>query len=211
MSQTQERFATLWLRCGGLHAQEVYADLVRYYAEPTRHYHTMRHIRRCLRDLDQVRAAVPDPDAVELALWCHDVIYVPGAPDNEQRSADWFRQWADGRIAGDERICDMILATKHAQIPVGTNACFAADIDLAMLGGQRARFRDDGARLRAERPDLDDRTYELHERAVLENLLMRERIYHTDVFHTRCEVRARSNLSWRLGLPIGGGGESGPF
>lgn len=201
MSGTQERFATLWLRCGGQRAQTVYADLIRYYAEPARHYHTMRHIRRCLRDLDGVRGAVPHPDAVELALWCHDVIYVPGAPDNEQRSADWFRRWADERIERGEHICDLILATKHAQPPVDADACFAADIDLAMLGGGRARFRDDGVRLRAERPDLDDRTYELHERAILENLLTRERIYHTDVFHTRCEVRARSNLSWRLGLP----------
>lgn len=199
MSQTQDRFATLWQRCGGLHADDVYADLVRYYAEPTRHYHTMRHIRRCLRDLDRARCAVPHPDAVELALWCHDVIYVPGAPDNEQRSADWFLRWANERIAGHDHICDLILATKHAQPPIETDACFAADIDLAMLGGQRARFRDDGMLLRAERPDLDDRAYELHERAMLEKLLMRERIYHTDVFHTRCEMRARRNLSWRLG------------
>lgn len=204
MSQTQERFATLWLRCGGQHAQGVYADLIRYYAEPTRHYHTMRHIRRCLRDLDRVRCAVPDPDAVELALWCHDVIYLPGASDNEQRSADWFRRRANKRIARGEHICDLILATRHAQPPIDMDACFAADIDLARLGGQRARFRDDGARLRAERPDLDDRAYEMHERAMLENLLMRERIYHTDVFHTRCEVRARSNLLWRLGLSMGG-------
>lgn len=205
MSQTRERFVALWLRCGGLRAQDVYADLVRHYAEPARHYHTMRHIRRCLRELDGVRDAVPHPDAVELALWCHDVVYVPGAPDNEQRSADWFRRWANARIASAQQICEVILATKHAQAPVEMDACFGADIDLAMLGGERARFRDDGARLRAERPDLDDEAYARQERTLLESLLKRERIYHTDVFHTRCEARARSNLSWRLGLSIPGG------
>jgi len=174
VSQTQARFMALWSRSGGLDNEAVYDDLARLYAEPTRHYHTLRHIRRCLRDLDWARNAIPHPDAVELALWCHDVIYVPGAPDNEQRSVEWFRRWADGRIASGDRICDMILATK--------------------------RFREDGARLRAERPDLDDRAYDSQERMILGSLLARPRIYLTDYFHARCEVRARGNLSWRLGL-----------
>ena len=200
VSQTQARFMALWSRSGGLDNEAVYDDLARLYAEPTRHYHTLRHIRRCLRDLDWARNAIPHPDAVELALWCHDVIYVPGAPDNEQRSVEWFRRWADGRIASGDRICDMILATKHTNVPTVPDECFMVDIDLAVLGGARKRFREDGARLRAERPDLDDRAYDSQERMILGSLLARPRIYLTDYFHARCEVRARGNLSWRLGL-----------
>lgn len=198
MSQTQARFADVWTRNGGADADAAYADLARHYAEPARRYHTLRHIRRCLRDLDAVRDAVPDPDAVELALWCHDVIYRPGARDNEQRSADWFRRWADGRVASGDPICEMILATKHSGVPAGLDARFAADIDLAVLGSPRSRFREDGTRLRAERPDLDDRAYDLLERGLLARLLARPRIYHTDFFHARCEARARLNLAWRL-------------
>jgi len=56
--------------------------------------------------------------------------------------------------------------------------------------------------LRAERPDLDDRAYDRLERAILRGLLERPRIYLTDFFYTRCEARARGNLSWRLGLPV---------
>jgi len=201
MSQTQLRFTALWLRSGGLCAEAVYADLAQRYGEPTRHYHTLRHIRRCLRDFDWARGAVPHPDVVELALWCHDVIYVPGAQDNEARSVDWFRRWADDRIAAGEHICEMILATGHIRVPPELDDRFAADIDLAVLGSRRSRFREDGARLRAERPDLDDRAYDMHERTILGRLLARPRIYETDLFHSRCEARARSNLMWRLGLP----------
>lgn len=204
MSQTRERFTALWSRCGGCCAEDVYADLARNYGEPMRRYHTLRHIRRCLRDLDLVRSVVPHPDDVELALWCHDVIYVPGALDNEQRSADWFRRWANEAIAASERVCGSILATKHAQVPDDTDERFAADIDLAMLGAPRGRFCEDGARLRAERPDLDDRAYDRHERTMLEKLLARPRIYHTEIFHARCEARARDNLAWRLALPVAG-------
>jgi predicted metal-dependent HD superfamily phosphohydrolase len=201
MNQTQARFLALWTRCGGSLGDAVYADLAQHYGESTRHYHTLRHIRRCLRDLDRARSAVPHPDAVELALWCHDVIYMPGARDNEQRSADWFMRWADGAIASGEQICGMILATAHTGVATDPDDRFTADIDLAVLGGTRLRFRKDGARLRAERPDLDDRTYDTLERAMLGALLARPRIYHTDLFHARCEARARSNLMWRLGCP----------
>jgi predicted metal-dependent HD superfamily phosphohydrolase len=202
MNRLQTRFVALWSRSGGAHAEDVYIDLAQCYAEPKRHYHTMRHVRRCLRHFDRARSSIPDPDAVELALWCHDVIYVPGARDNERRSADWFRQRAEGRIAECERICAMILATTHKGVPAGLNACFVVDIDLAVLGAPRSRFREDGGLLRAERPDLDDDAYDRHERGILGALLARPRIYQTDFFYARCEARARSNLTWRLGLPI---------
>ncbi|PCE30834.1 HD domain-containing protein [Burkholderia ubonensis] len=203
MSQTQARFVALWTRSGGLDAEAVYADLARRYGEAARHYHTLRHIRRCLRDLDRARGVVPHPDSVELALWCHDVIYRPGAGDNEARSADWFRQWAAGRIAAGERIRDMILATQHRVVPADPDVRFVVDIDLAVLGATRSRFREDGLRLRAERTDLDDHAYDRHVRTILGELLARPRLYHTDLFHARCEARARRNLAWRLGwLPL---------
>ena len=201
MDTTQTRFVALWSRCGGVDAEAVYDRLLRHFAEPARHYHTLLHIRRCLCDLDWARFAIPDPDAVELALWCHDVIYVPGAPDNEQRSADWFRHCAQGRLSASERVADMILATTHKFIPTDPDARFTADIDLADLGSDRSCFVRDDAHLRAERPDLDDATYDRLVRAFLNALLAREHIYHTGVFRARCENRARSNLAWRLAQP----------
>ncbi|MEM5344290.1 HD domain-containing protein [Paraburkholderia azotifigens] len=200
MDRMQTRFVALWSRNGGVRGETVYADLAQRYAEAVRRYHTLRHIRRCLRYFDLAHNAIPDPDAVELALWCHDVIYLPGASDNEQRSAEWFRRWADGRIATCDPICELVLATRHTDVPTRLDESFACDVDLAVLGAPRSRFRDDGARLRAERADIDDHTYDLQERAILSSLLARPRIYGTDFFYVRCEARARGNLAWRLGL-----------
>jgi len=198
------RFLALWSRSGGLHAEAVYADLVRCYGESTRHYHTVGHIRRCLRDLDWAHNAIPDPadaDAVELALWCHDVIYVPGANNNEQRSTEWFRYWAGDGIAATEHVARLILDTTHAHTPADRAGCFTADIDLAVLGYARARFCRDGALLRAERPELDDASYDRAERAYLSAFLARPRLYHTEPFQSRYEARARRNLAWRLAQP----------
>ena len=200
MNRTQARFVSLWSRNGGARAEAVYADLAQYYGEPVRHYHTLRHVLRCLRDFDLARSAIPHPDVVELALWCHDVIYVPGARDNEQRSADWFRHWAGDGIATRERIGAMILTTRHTGVPDELDDRFACDIDLAALGAPRSRFRENGMRLRAERPDLDDFAYGQQERRFLGGLLARPRIYLTDYFYARGEQRARGNLAWRLGL-----------
>lgn len=196
------RFLSLWSRLGGVRAEDVHADLARCYGEPTRHYHTLRHVRRCLRDFDWARDAIPETDAVELALWCHDVIYVPGARDNERRSAEWFRQWAGGTIAAADHIAAMILDTAHDRVPSDTAGRFTVDIDLAVLGYPRACFRRDGAYLRAERPDLDDAAYDRAERTFLSRLLDRPRIYQTDLFHARYEDHARRNLAWRLAQPV---------
>ncbi|WP_224788801.1 hypothetical protein [Pandoraea terrae] len=201
MSQTQARFLALWSRCGGSDANDVYAELAAHYAEPTRHYHTLHHVRRCMRDLDWARAAIPAPDAVELALWCHDVVYRPGAKDNERCSAEWFERRAAGGIAAAGHIAGMIEATTHLYAPTDLDTCFTVDIDLAVLGNDRVRFLRDEAHLRAERTDLDDIAYDTRERSFLSALLKRPRIYHTDIFRDRFEARARRNLTWRLSLP----------
>jgi predicted metal-dependent HD superfamily phosphohydrolase len=202
MTQTQSRFLSLWSRSGGTQAKAAYADLASRYGEPIRHYHTLNHVRRCLRYLDWARHEIPDIDAVEMALWCHDVIYVPGAHDNEQRSVEWFQHWARGRIAAAERICRMILDTVHDSIPASQAGRFAVDIDLAVLGCTRTRFLQNAAFLRAERPDLDDVAYDAAERAFLSALLSRPSIYLTDPFRARFEAAARLNLSCRLAQPV---------
>jgi predicted metal-dependent HD superfamily phosphohydrolase len=43
--------------------------------EPQRRYHTLQHLRECLGHLEAVLDQVPDPAAIELALWFHDAVY----------------------------------------------------------------------------------------------------------------------------------------
>jgi predicted metal-dependent HD superfamily phosphohydrolase len=205
----QERFVALWTMAGGTRAADAFADLARCYSEPTRHYHTLDHVRRCLQDLDWARSAIPDAAEVELALWCHDVIYVAGAADNEARSVAWLRHWSAGTIAAAGRVAGLILETTHADVPASLAGRFTADIDLAALGCSRARFQDNGARLRAERTDLDDAAYDAAERAFLRRLLASPRIYVTDLFQARYEAQARANLAWRLAQPVAPEGTTG--
>lgn len=198
-SGLRDRFCRLWHAHGGRDAGPVFDGLVAHYAEPQRQYHTLAHIRRCLRTLDHYRASVPQPGFVELALWCHDVIYRPAARDNEARSADWWQARAGGFAASTVGlVADAILATTHRQPPAGAVAAWTVDIDLAGLALSPASFARDGRRLRAERPELGEAEYAAGERAFLSALLARPRLYFTAALHADAEAQARANLQRRL-------------
>ncbi|MFZ1643485.1 MAG: hypothetical protein WAV07_19055 [Candidatus Contendobacter sp.] len=196
----QTRFTALWTR--GLpgksaEAETVYARLIELYGEPHRHYHTLNHIRHCLREFDRAAALVDDADAAEMALWFHDAIYQPGAKDNERRSADLFRQWSDGRAdpAFQQRVDDLVMATTHREPPGWRDAGFVVDIDLSSFGLPWEACERDGRLIRAEFAEVtDDQYYPGHLR-FLRALWDRPTFFCTEFFQQRYERVARENLA----------------
>ena len=67
---------------------EIGQDLLRRYAEPHRHYHTVDHLRHVLVMIDEL-AEDQDLFLVRLAAWFHDAVYaIPaGQLSNEEASA----------------------------------------------------------------------------------------------------------------------------
>jgi predicted metal-dependent HD superfamily phosphohydrolase len=68
-------------------AESTLEELVRAYAEPHRHYHTLDHIADLLRLLE-THGGVSDADAVKLAILFHDAVYDPVRQHNEAASAN---------------------------------------------------------------------------------------------------------------------------
>jgi predicted metal-dependent HD superfamily phosphohydrolase len=62
--------------------------LVSEYQAKERRYHNLEHIAQCLKAFDDLRTLSQAPQAVELAIWFHDIIYDSKAKDNEERSAE---------------------------------------------------------------------------------------------------------------------------
>src|SRR4051812_20768490 len=82
------RWMALWNHLGVLAGRGPAFEIIRTaYSVPGRHYHTLTHIVACLDELDVVRPLCRDADAVETALWYHDLVYDPSRADNEERSA----------------------------------------------------------------------------------------------------------------------------
>ena len=174
-----------------------FEQLVRHYREPHRGSHNLDHIADCLRQFDAVRHLAPDPDAIEAAIWFHDVIYDPRGADNEGASA----AYADGalaRLGADEpmrrEVSRLIGLTRHNEPPADLAGQLMVDTDLASLGASPAVFDENGRNIRREFAHVDDATYQQARADILRKFIARPRIYFTDVFFKRFEEPARVNL-----------------
>jgi predicted metal-dependent HD superfamily phosphohydrolase len=192
------RFEALWRRCVSCppspDGAAVYADLRHLFEQSYRRYHTLEHIRDCVRRFDEVSQLLDDRDAVELALWFHDAVYETGAATNERRSAEMFLALSAGaRPAFRRRVCGLITATRHARRVQGNDRRFIVDIDLAGFGASWDEFMRHGALLREESSQNDDQ-YHAGQVLFLSRLQRRSRFFVTDYFRDKYEAKARENL-----------------
>lgn len=172
-------------------------ELQRRYTEPQRHYHTMQHLGECLAWFDHEKALAERPGEVALALWFHDAIYDVHAHDNEARSADWARRAlldAGVDTAAADRVHALVMATRHDAVPQGRDAELLIDIDLSILGAERARFDEYERQVQAEYAFVPDEVRLPRRRAILQRFLDRKAIYATPRMHAQLEARARTNL-----------------
>lgn len=175
----------------------MYDDLARRYAEPHRRYHGWNHLRHCIGQFDRVRALAEDPGAVEIALWFHDAVYVPGAQQNERRSAELFRSAACGQFLDTfvDRVCAFTLLTRHAEAPREPDGRLVVDIDLSSLALGWEAFQRDSANIRDEQRAVPDSEFYPAQARFLNSLLNRPRIFHSEFFHDRYEQTARRNIA----------------
>jgi predicted metal-dependent HD superfamily phosphohydrolase len=172
-------------------------ELQRRYAEPQRHYHTMQHLGECLAWFEREKEQAERPGEVALALWFHDAVYDVRAHDNEARSADWARQALLSAGAGEQaaaRVHALVMATCHDAVPEGRDAELLIDIDLSILGAERARFDEYERQVGAEYAFVPEDVRLPRRRAILQRFLDRAAIYATPRMHAQLEARSRVNL-----------------
>jgi len=173
-------------------------ELRRRYGEPQRHYHTLQHLGECLAWFEREKEAAERPGEVALALWFHDAVYDVHAHDNEARSAEWARAAilsAGAPADAAERVHALVMATRHDAEPAGRDAELLIDIDLSILGADRARFDEYERQVHAEYAFVPDEVRRPRRRAILQRFLAREAIYATPRMHALLETRARANLA----------------
>lgn len=188
----------MWRRLGATGTgHRAFDDLVAAHAEPGRAYHTLDHVLDCLARLDESGAAPDDRDLVETAIWFHDVVYDPHRTDNEARSAEWAaRTLGPAGVPGAtvERIADLIRMTGHTSPPSGRQGSLLCDVDLSILGRDEREFEEYQRRIRQEYAWVPEPLYRAGRARILSAFENRDRIYLTDYFYERYEVRARANL-----------------
>ena len=174
-------------------SDECFNRLIAAYLEPHRHYHSLRHIAECQQEFEAVREQAASPEAIELAIWFHDAIYNTKASDNEEKSAEWARDFLEETSLA-EQVSNLVLATKHHDVRLDPVAPMLVDIDLSILGQPEKRFWEYEDQIRAEYSWVDSAVFSEKRAEILETFLKRDRIYSTDSFFDRYEPQARQNL-----------------
>jgi len=204
MTPLESRFSQLWTQCStgstDANTEDVWRHIHTYYGESHRAYHTLKHIEYCLHALDLAASEVDQPNAVELSIWFHDIIYQPGRADNEQRSAEFFQSVSEGILPDTLRlhVTHLILATMHhhhnISPPTSSDSQFMVDIDLSSFGLEEVIFGENTQALRYEQPELSDEEFRRSTAAFFKSLLARQRIFYTPYFFEQLEDKARKNI-----------------
>ena len=195
-----DRFQSLWTCClredVESNTAHAWREISQAYSEPHRKYHNTDHIAHCLEEFDRVKPLADNADALEMSIWFHDVINIPDAEDNEERSAALFKSLAGNRMQQDfvNEVCRLIMATTHRNSLNSNDEYIIADIDLSSIGLPWEDFLRDNSALKKENRDTPPEDYRQSKLKFFLNLLARPRIYYTDFFHERIEETARQNI-----------------
>ncbi|MCF6506176.1 metal-dependent phosphohydrolase [Blastococcus sp. MG754426] len=179
-----------------------WAAVVAAWSEPHRRYHDLAHLAAVLGLVERLSADAPDPAAVALAAWYHDVVYDPLRADNEQVSADRARAGLRGLVPEErvEEVARLVLLTAaHDPEPGDVNGAALCDADLAVLAAPPAAYAGYASAVRAEYGHLSDEDFTAGRIAVLERLLELPRLYRLPAA-AEWEQPARANLTAEITL-----------
>ncbi len=203
MNTLENRFIDLWCahskRPNRSSAKDVHDRLVAYYNEDWRSYHTFDHIRDTLGWLDDCKEHADDSDAVEMAIWFHDCIYVIGANDNEAQSRDYFLAESDGVLNESyrSRVAHLIMDTCHMEKPDSNDGELIADIDLTSFGLAWEDYYSDSLNVQKEFSIQKPATFE-SKTFYLKKLKERTTIYHSNYYLQHYENAAQQNIAIHL-------------
>jgi predicted metal-dependent HD superfamily phosphohydrolase len=189
------------LRAAGMPAQRI-AQVLAFYDEPHRAYHSRVHVREML---DQAVAHGLSLSAAQaMAVLFHDVVYVPGAPrgSNEAMSAQLLRVYAAGVDPQVVETAFQIVIETSDHIARHPESATVLDLDLLRLAAPREAFvRMSREVFEEHRPliaidDDDDAWDYFAQRRVqfFQKLLEREFIFCLPQMRERFEATARSNI-----------------
>lgn len=180
--------------------QEIY----RHYGGAERHYHNLQHIEELLQWVTIYADKIVDKEILQLSIWYHDIIYVPGRKDNEAESAAFARQRLLNFDLSPDRIekcCQQIIATQsHQLLSEDTDLAYLLDFDLAILAKPWEDYQVYAQQIRKEFQAFPDSLYRAGRQQALQSFLARPSIYHTPALYDRWEKLARQNIQAELRL-----------
>jgi len=158
-----------------------------------RGYHDVRHLTEVLHRIAEIDAHAGDE--LILAAWFHDAVY-DGDRDDEDRSAFLAETELAGTGVDATEVARLVrLTASHAPADDDLAGQALCDADLGILAASPERYAEYAAGVRADYAHIDDEGFREGRLAVLEDLLGRDRLFHTDYARRMWEPLARQNLA----------------
>lgn len=181
---------------------ELEAELRAAYEAADRKYHNWLHITSLLADFHRLKDHWRHPEAVETAILWHDFVYVALSPSNEADSAEQMlerlKELAEPSVLADAHA--LIITTASHTVPndmtaeLALDSALFLDMDMAILGADRAAFDQYDSAIREEFAIVPDEVYRPRRAEVLAGFLARDDLYLTETFKRGHNKQARANL-----------------
>lgn len=194
------------------------------YEDPVRTYHNLSHLNELAEKIDISGKTLISPWSeleTEVLYWSilfHDVVYFPGNPDNEMKSAEYWLEFSQNLLIPDTiryPVEIIILSTKTHEIP--KNVCEEnfmgkepiiprfdfllktfLDADRSILGALPEKYLEYTKQIRLEYIAFQDKIFKTGRKIFLESMLQRIEIFYTPFFKDEYEVQARKNMESEL-------------
>lgn len=198
-----------WITLSSKYSQDqnyleaLWSQLFKKYSEKNRHYHDLKHIWAMLAQSEENKKEIEDYDAIEFAIWFHDIIYKSTKKNNEEKSANFAKRILTELSVEQKRIekvYQLIISTKKHQI-IDSNDLdnsYMLDFDLSILGKPWRDYEHYIQQIRKEYRVYPDFLYKPGRKKVLEYFLNRKTLYFTSKYQTLYEDQARENIKKEL-------------
>jgi len=177
--------------------EKLWKEINKYYSDTGRHYHNLQHLENLLIQLQEVKDKILNWDALVFSIFYHDIIYKPTKNNNEEKSTELaVKRLTEINVSPViiSKCAEMILATKKHEHYNDTDINYFTDADLSILGQSWDEYKKYFTQIRKEYSLYPDMIYKPGRRKVLDHFLQMQRIFKTDHFYERLEIRAKENL-----------------
>lgn len=182
---------------------EFWTEIEKNYSEKKRHYHTLQHLDNLLEQLNEVKNEFQNWEATLFTLYYHDIIYDSLKSNNEEKSAKLAENRMKQISVSEDTIelCKgQILATKSHIKSTNSDTNYFTDADLSILGQTWETYTLYFKNVRKEYSIYPDLAYNPGRKKVLNHFLSMNRIFKTDYFYNKFEIRAKRNLEKEIEL-----------
>lgn len=167
--------------------------------ESQRHYHTLHHISDLFSQMNRVQHLLKHIPVVSMAIYYHDIVYQPGLPGNEEKSAEIAEEELR-RLKWKERdvreVAAYIRSTKKHQPDIAVlnvdDLLLFLDIDLSVLGADWDTYRSYSQDILKEFGN--NAMVKWGRKAFMQAFLQQEHIFQTPYFRNKLETKARENI-----------------